>query len=43
MVIMGDKYKFLNKEQFKQAILSGDITVKNFSASNKSPNITGFA
>ena len=43
MVIMGDKYKFLNKEQFKQAVLSGDIKVKNFSASNKSPNITGFA
>ena len=43
MVIIGDKYKFLNKEQFKQAVLNKNITVKNFSASNKSPNITGFA
>ena len=43
MVIIGDKYKFLNKEQFKQAVLNKNIIVKNFSASNKSPNIIGFA
>jgi len=43
MVIIGDQYKFLNKQQFKQAVLDGDIKVRNFSASTKSPNITGFA
>ena len=43
MVIIGDQYRFLNKQQFKQAVLNGDIKIKNFSASNKSPNITGFA
>ena len=42
MIIIGENYKFLNREEFKQAILSGDIAVKNFAASNKSPNIIGF-
>jgi len=42
MVLIGDEYKLLNKEQFKQAVLNKKIQIKNFSASNKSPNILGF-
>lgn len=42
MVIIGDKYKFLNKEQFKQAVLNKEIKINNFNASDMSPQIDGF-
>ena len=42
MIIIGDKYKFLNKEQFKQSVLNKEIRINNFSASDKSPQIDGF-
>ena len=42
MIIIGGKYKFLNKEQFKQAVLNKEIRINNFSSSDKSPQIDGF-
>ena len=45
MVIIGTTYKFLNLKEgeFKQAVLSKQIKIKNFSASDTSPQIVGFA
>jgi hypothetical protein len=44
IVIIGTAYKFLNlkKGEFKQAVLSKQIKIKNFSASDTSPQIIGF-
>ena len=43
LVILGGEYKLYTKEEFKEAALSGNLKFKNFSATNKSPQITSFA
>jgi len=42
-VLIGGEYKLYTKQEFKEAVLSRDLTVQNFSASNKSPQLTSFA
>ena len=43
LVIMGEEHRLYTKQEFKEAVLSRDLTVQNFSASNKSPQLTSFS
>jgi hypothetical protein len=43
LVIMGGEYKIYTKQEFKEAVLSRELTVQNFTATNKSPQLTSFA
>ena len=42
-VLLGTDYKMYNKEEFKQAALTGNLIFQNFTATNKSPQILSFA
>lgn len=42
-VLMGGEYKLLTKQEFKEAILNREIITQNFTATNKSPQLTAFA
>jgi hypothetical protein len=42
-IIMGGEYRIYTKQEFKEAILNREVTVQNFSATNKSPQLTSFA
>lgn len=41
-VTLGGEYRIYTKEEFKEAALSGTLKFKNFSATNKSPQILSF-
>jgi hypothetical protein len=43
VVIMGGDYRIYTKQEFKEAVLTRDLTVQNFTATNKSPQLTSFA
>ena len=43
IVIMGGDYRIYTKQEFKEAVLDRDLTVQNFTATNKSPQLTSFA
>lgn len=43
LVLLGREYRLYTKEEFKEAALSGTLKFKNFSATNKSPQILSFA
>jgi hypothetical protein len=40
---IGSKFKIYSKEEFKTAIINGNIQTQNFTKSNKSPQLTGFS
>ena len=42
-ILMGGEYRIYTKQEFKEAILNREVTVQNFSATNKSPQLTSFA
>lgn len=42
-VLIGGDYRIYTKQEFKEAVLSRDLTVQNFTATNKSPQLTSFA
>jgi hypothetical protein len=43
IVIMGGDYGIYTKQEFKEAILNRDLLVQNFTATNKSPQLSSFA
>lgn len=42
-VLIGGEYRLFTKQEFKEAILNRDLTTQNFTATNKSPQLTSFA
>ena len=42
LVLLGREYRLYTKEEFKEAALSGNLKIKNFSATNKSPQVISF-